>query len=235
MILRVIKACTLFYVWAFFCYAQVIPPADFQEAKKILLQVYREHPYTFYCDCEFDVSGRVIEVSALLPANTPSDMLRLEWEHIVPASLLGKGMSCWDKYNCPVKAQSNRKCCQKTSSEFREKEANLYNLVPSIKLANRMRSNYRPGIVSNKETARRVCHILIDKKKRVFEPADHLKGFIARTYLKMEGFYSIQLSDKDRLLFQHWDMLYPKETWEKRREEIINSIYGINQTKETKL
>lgn len=216
---------SIYFIPAFFCFASILPPLDFEEAKKSLLEIYQENRVTFYCQCDFDSYGQIISLGPYLPKNTPDSQLKLEWEHIVPASLLGKELSCWDKESCPVKVRSNRQCCRATSEEFREREANLYNLVPSIKLANRLRSNYKPGIVIDKQSARRVCQILIDKKRRIFEPDDNLKGFIARTYLKIDKIYSLPLSDKDRLLFQQWDMLYPKEDWEVRREEILDKIY----------
>jgi deoxyribonuclease-1 len=221
---------SIFFIPAFFCVSKILPPLDFNEAKKSLYKIYQEHRETFYCSCLFDEFGHIITLGPYLPENTPAEQLKLEWEHIVPASLLGKNLSCWNKESCTVKARSNRECCRLTSKDFREREGNLYNLVPSIRLANRLRSNYKPGIVVNKLSAIKVCKIHIDKKRKVFEPDDSLKGFIARTYLKMDALYSLPLSDKDRLLFQNWDLLYPRDDWERRREEIIDSIYSLPTT-----
>ena len=210
----------------FFCYSKVyLPPLTFQASKKILLNIYQENPVTFYCDCTFNSYGQIIKTSTLVPRNTPDNLLKLEWEHVVPASLLGRNLTCWNKHSCPIKVRSNRECCRKTSEIFNEMEANLYNLVPSIKLANRARSNYRPGIIIDKKNAQKVCSLFIDKKKRIIEPAGHLKGFFARTYLKMDNLYRLPLSDRDRLLLQQWDLIYPKDTWEIRRENILDNIY----------
>lgn len=226
MSLRLLKAQIFLRVWAFFLsFAVALPPLYFKEAKEIMLRLYQEHPQTFYCECPFNSAGIVTSTSLLLPINTPDDLLTLEWEHVVPASLLGRNLSCWNKKQCPVPVASNRQCCRRTSDIFNEREADLYNLVPSIKLSNRARSNFRPSKINDPSKAQRVCKILIDKKNRVFEPDDDLKGFIARTYLRMATKYSLDLSESDKLLFQQWDMLYPKDDWEIRREALIDQIY----------
>lgn len=222
------KAHNLFWFWAFFistAFAQS-PPLTFAESKKLLLKLYQEHPVTFYCECTFSPEGIVESSSEFLPENTPSHLLRLEWEHIVPASKLGRSLTCWDKYQCSVKASSNRECCRKTSLDFNIREADLYNLVPAIKLSNSKRSNYRPGVLKNKKQASRVCKILIDKKRKVFEPDDDIKGFIARTYLLMEQRYHLSLTDNEKELFHQWDVLYPKSQWEIRRQILIDQIYN---------
>lgn len=224
----ILKGLTALLFCPFFCYSKkIFPPLTFRESKKILIDLYQEHPYTFYCECQFDKNGNVVYLSELIPQNTPADLTKLEWEHVVPASMLGRQLSCWNKNTCPVNAKSNRQCCRKTSKEFNQMEANLYNLVPAIKLSNRARSNYKPGVIHDKSMARKVCHLYLDTKRRIIEPSDKIKGFFARTYLKMDKLYSISLSDRDRLLFLQWDMIYPKETWEVRREQLIDEIYGI--------
>lgn len=204
-------------------------PLTFGQSKKILLSLYRENPFTFYCECPFNQQGFVTESSGYLPESITDDLLRLEWEHIVPASLLGRSLPCWSGYGCDLSRMSARQCCQKTSREFNLREANLYNIVPALKLSNRQRSNFRPGVIANKKNAIRLCQMFIDKKKRIFEPDDALKGFIARTYLRLSSIYDFKISDKERLLFQQWDVLYPKGDWEKRREVLIEEIYSTNQ------
>ena len=221
------KACTLLRIWAFFLSSLVAlqPPLTFSEAKKQLLKIYQEHPYTFYCDCPISYYGTVQRNPQWIPENTPESLLRLEWEHIVPASYLGSNLSCWNKYQCSVQASSNRSCCRKTSTAFNIREADLYNLVPAIKLSNSKRSNFRPGIIRYKDKAQRVCKLYIDKKRRIFEPDDDLKGFIARTYLLIADRYHLILTEDEKALFKQWDALYPKTSWEIKRQKLIDDIY----------
>jgi deoxyribonuclease-1 len=202
------------------------PPSNFLEAKHILMLLYQENPETFYCDCHFTAQGIIDRRGTSVPTNLSEDLLVLEWEHIVPASLLGHELECWSGAQC---SYPGRSCCQKKSEQFQLREANLYNLVPSIRFANRYRSNFKPGLIKNKKNAVRVCHLWIDKKNKIIEPDDKLKGFIARTYLKLHELYHFKLSEHDRKLFKKWNVLFPADQWERRREEILNQIYSSSR------
>lgn len=59
---------------------------------------------------------------------------RIEWEHIVPAWVMGHQRQCWQK--------GGRKSCTDTDPVFREMEADLHNLAPAIGEVNGDRSNY---------------------------------------------------------------------------------------------
>lgn len=203
-----------------------IPPSNFKEAKILLLQLYQENPFTFYCDCAFNRFGKVDKKTCAIHPQVTDDMLILEWEHIVPASLLGRSLPCWQADVCSIESVKNhRECCQRTSQQFQLREANLYNLVPDLRYSNRLRSNFKPGLIASKEKALRVCSLWVDRKKRMIEPDDRLKGFIARTYLKIAQVYDLQLTSHDKNLYILWSSSYPPTSWELRRDFLINQIY----------
>ncbi|NBW57235.1 hypothetical protein EBR43_05530 [bacterium] len=211
-----------------FDWQKIPPPQHFPAAKELLLVLYQENPETFYCGCAFNKKGQINKDQCRVSLNLPNDMFTLEWEHIVPASLLGADLECWQTSTCSIKqAKTHRDCCQKTSKQFQLREANLYNLVPSIKYANRKRSNFKPGLIAHKEHAERVCGFLIDKRQRIMEPDDSLKGFIARTYLRLNEIYQFKLSPADRKLYYQWAAAFPPTEWEIKRELIINKIYAV--------
>lgn len=206
----------------------VPPPANFLEAKTLLLELYQECPKTFYCGCTFNKQGMIDRKTCPSLSKLPDDMFILEWEHIVPASLLGAELQCWTAKECSIESiKSHRACCQKTSKQFQLREANLYNIVPAIKYANRQRSNFKPGLVLNKRNAVKICNILIDKNKKIFEPDDEIKGFIARNYLRMHQLYQFKLSTKDKSLLEEWAKTFPATEWELKREFLINQIYNF--------
>lgn len=206
-------------------------PQNFIEAKKLLKPFYQEHhPYTFYCGCRFNEQGIVVDC----PLGS-EDLIgeKVEWEHIVPASLLGKDLECWSAEACAwdPTGPSARTCCQKTSETFQWREANLYNLVPAVKSVNRARSNYRPGWVFHKGRSQHLCGLWIDKKSRRIEPDPPLRGFIARTYLHMHELYDYPLTKKDKMLFEKWNQQYPADEWEKNRAQLLNQYYSVDENR----
>lgn len=207
----------------------VSPPSNFTESKYLLIKLYQKYPRTIYCDCHFNQNGEIDRSSTNhLPAEISNDMLDLEWEHIVPASALGRSMDCWVGDQCPLPSvKPGRACCQKSSKKFQLREANLYNLVPITKYANRKRSNFKPAVVHDKSRATRVCKLWIDKNKRIFEPDDDLKGFIARTYLKIHHIYQFDMTPNEKRLYESWSALFPPSLWELEREAILNQIYNF--------
>lgn len=64
---------------------------------------------------------------------------RLEWEHVVPAWVMGHQRQCWQK--------GGRHNCISGDPVFSVMEADMHNLVPSINEVNGDRSNYRFGML----------------------------------------------------------------------------------------
>lgn len=221
------------YLWGLFISPflvalPLLPPSNFVEAKRILFPLYQsQHPYTFYCGCRFDEQGVIVEC----PQGAEEFIgEKIQWEHIVPASLLGKDLPCWSQDACSwdPNVSSGRSCCQKTSELFQWREANMLNLVPVVKTLNQVRSNYRPGWVWYKSRAQHVCGLWVDKKSRRIEPDPPLRGFIARTYLQMHQLYDYPLSEQDKILFEKWNQQYPQDSWEISRAELLNQYYRVD-------
>jgi deoxyribonuclease-1 len=208
--------------------AVLVPPQDFSSAKKILFDLYlTEHPYTFYCGCRFNEKGIVVDCP---PEAQQFIGEPIEWEHLVPASLLGRDFDCWTNPVCDLapELKKGRQCCQKTSELFQWREAHLFNLVPVVRSLNRARSDYRPGWVFYKNRAQHLCHLWIDKKNRRIEPEAPIRGFIARTYRHMHRLYDFPLSPEDKQLLEEWDRSYPPEQWEKVRTQLLNPYYRVD-------
>ncbi|HBS77130.1 MAG TPA: deoxyribonuclease, partial [Pseudomonas sp.] len=92
-------------------------PRTFREAKKIAWQMYAERPVDFYCRCAF--KGKQIDMASCgyVPRKQPKRAARVEWEHIVPAWVIGHQRQCWQ--------DGGRKHCTSSDPVFSQAEADL--------------------------------------------------------------------------------------------------------------
>lgn len=203
---------------------------DFQQAKSLLRQFYSHYPQTFYCGCSF--IDRSIETHSC-DFKTKSYSKRsyhIEWEHIIPASYLGKNLTPWKKghKNCrnrKGKKFRGRRCARKVSDLYRLMEADMYNLVPAIGEVNQVRGNLPLGLISNKDSIIDGCKTKISSS--YVEPRDEVKGFVARTYLYMTTTYQLNtLSNREKKLIQEWNEKYPVSDFEMVRALWIEKKQG---------
>jgi len=174
---------------------------------------------TFYCQVPIDRQG----VALSCPQGWSEDDCKVEWDHIVPASFLGKKLPCWGTDVCSIDLNwSHRRCCQETSVEFRFREANVMNLVPVLRKLNREKSHFLPGVVQDKKHVKNLCGLKIDRKKKIFEPPDWRKGWVARVYLRMDEYYQLALSTQQRALLEQWNKAFPEDEEEKRYYTLLN-------------
>ena len=79
---------------------------SFSKAKKIAKNIYKYHQYTFYCNCPYTRNKIHYENCNYTPIDKENKRSqRVEWEHIVPASVFGKTFSSWTNghQNCKTK------------------------------------------------------------------------------------------------------------------------------------
>jgi deoxyribonuclease-1 len=103
--------------------------------KSIYLQSNKNR--TLYCSCSFDSDKQIdhdsCNYSPRIKSNKRSQ--QLEFEHVVPAHLLGKILQCWKKPICSKrngKKYRGRKCCSKVSDEFQQMQSDMHNLFPTV-------------------------------------------------------------------------------------------------------
>lgn len=205
---------------------------SFSKAKRLLLrEVYKDFHKTFYCGSSFDQTKKVLHDAGYVPKKSWKRAHRLEWEHVVPAHAFGQSFSEWRNGHeqCVTskgKRFKGRKCTEKTNREFRLMQADMHNLVPAIGEVNGLRSNYSYTQLPGEEREFGSCDVEIRDKK--VEPADHLRGDIARIYMYMDKAYPGRgiISRKNRKLFDAWAKLDPVDDWECERQERIKKIQG---------
>ena len=194
----------------------------------IFLQLLSANPTTLYCGCTFDSSLRVDLASCHMEAAGPYKRAHyVEWEHIMPAENIGKQRECWQKKICirANKPYKGRKCCELIDPVFQKEEAELYNIWPSVGLVNQARSNYRYSPLETKNGFFG-CDFEVDKKMRKVEPADTVKGIVARANLFMAYKYGIDVSEAQLKLFAAWDKQFPPQAWEREWATKVMRIEG---------
>ena len=210
---------------------QISKSISFSKSKKFLQNIYlrSNKNVTFYCGCAFNLEKEIdIESCNYSPKNENNKRSRrLEFEHVVPASKLGKNLQCWKEPICQTKKGKNykgRRCCKKVSKEFKRMEADMHNLFPSIGEVNGDRSNYSFGEIPNENRNYGQCDFEILNK--VAEPKESIRGDIARSYFYMSKQYEISIPESYENLLRQWHLSDPPDDWERDRNSFIEEIQG---------
>lgn len=204
---------------------------SFSRSKNLLETLIYTPPLaqtTLYCEASFDNDKNIILPEGFITENHKNRAERLEWEHVVPAENFGRTFSEWrDGHALCVdskgKAYKGRQCAQKVNIEFRQMEADMYNLYPAIGAVNASRSNYNFTVLPYVANSFGSCEVKIEGNK--IEPPDSAKGKIARTYLYMEHTYArYNMSKAQQKLMIAWDKQFPVTQDECLRTERIEAL-----------
>ncbi len=203
--------------------------SSFSEAKDHLWDVFAAHPKSFYCGCDFDRAGPDWSSCQFQAKKDRQRARRIEWEHVVPASVFGRQISAWTQGDrqCVSRAgkpYKGRKCAEKVSQRFRLMQADMYNLQPAIGEVNGLRSNYPYGEIAGEKRDFGACDMEI--RGQLAEPKEAIRGDIARTYFYMQAVYpDVAILDQTtRAQMEAWDRADPVDAWECERNALIQSI-----------
>lgn len=220
---------TLFLLFLLVNSSSIASPNSFGQAKKIAAGIFSQHQLTLYCNCGYEQKTAKLATCGMSEADIYKRARRIEWEHIMAAEHFGRHFQCWREPLCQKggKSYKGRKCCERIDASFRHVESELYNLWPEVGLVNQARSNYRFAQLTQHGTYYG-CPITIDKISRQVEPADEVKGIIARAHLFMSERYAIALSSSQNKLFQAWNKQFPPSAWEREWAFQVASIEGYD-------
>ncbi len=168
---------------------------SFNSAKKVLREVYRHWQMqddtkdianTIYCQCRYTNAG-VDHKSCgyIVQRKSNPREHRIEWEHVVPASMFGRQFDEWankDTYKRCIK-KTGRQCAGLLSPQFSLMEGDMYNLYPAVGAVNEARSNYPMGEFADSVVSD-VSFGACDFKRsdNVVQPRKDIRGDIARVY-----------------------------------------------------
>ncbi|WP_076098043.1 endonuclease [Chromobacterium subtsugae] len=192
---------------------------DFPAAKRILPRVYAGMEVDFYCGCRYQ--GKAVDWASCgyQPRKSESRASRIEWEHVVPAWVLGHQRQCWQK--------GGRKACGDTDPLFQMAEGDLNNLVPAVGEVNGDRANFSYGAWEiHPRPIYGQCQSLVDFKQKRFQPREEVRGSAARITLYMHQRYGLRISQQDKQLMCAWARKYPVDEWERQRNRRIIQWQG---------
>lgn len=203
---------------------------DFGDAKKVLQnKIWYDHRQTIYCGAAYDADKNIELPAGFHASSHQSRSGRMEWEHAVPAENFGRTFRQWrdgdpacQKHGKPFRG---RKCAEKTSPEYRQMEADMYNLFPSIGSVNAARGNREYADLSGASADLGNCGARV--RGKFFEPPERARGQLARASLYMAWQYPrFRLSGRQEKLFRAWDRQYPVDKWECERAKRIEKFQG---------
>lgn len=180
-------------------------PADFDAAKRVAQKIYGDEPADFYCGCQIRWAGGKgqVDLSSCgykVRKNGPRAQ-RVEWEHVVPAQQFGAGRACWQ--------QGGRDQCGASDKNFRNIEADLFNLRPALGEVNGDRAHFRFAELPDIPAQHGACPVRIDFQRHLAEPRPEIRGDIARTYFYMADRYQLELTTREQQLFLRWHQQDP--------------------------
>lgn len=232
--------------------AEFKPAKSWKSAKNILDDsVYFDHRNTLYCGCKYesdndsDGSGVINADACGLKEVTKMRHVRdtIQWEHIVPASLMPVGQyMCWQKESEVSQCQDstgkvkkkNRVCCEAVSPSGKLMIYDLFNLAPSAAQLNQYRTNDPYGEVPDNakyegfglSCKARDLNGTTSGAKGLFEPPDCKKGDVARTWFYMRLAHGVIIDSATEALFNSWSENDPVSSWERTRHDRIVEIQG---------
>lgn len=208
----------------------------FIKSKQILEHnIYINHRYSFYANCPLSYTKNHKDQLDLQPDLSVCNefahrknkkAFTLDWEHVMPASLYGQTLDCWT--TAKTLAKNSRTYCAKMNPQYRAYESDLINLVPSIAEINRDRKNYKFSEIKDDENLYGDIDFEIDFKNKSVEPANYVKGDIARIAFYMKDRYGININNNDYEMFKRWDKLDPVSEWEREKNKYVLEIQGEN-------
>ncbi|MFC0711574.1 endonuclease [Azorhizophilus paspali] len=199
-------------------FTDIRPPATFGEAKRIARDIHADDSLTFYCGCRYQGNRIDLASCGYRPRKNPQRAGRLEWEHVVPAWVIGHQRQCWKK--------GGRDHCTANDPVFARAEADLHNLVPAVGEVNGDRSNFGFAMLGGSSGQYGQCRMVVDFQARKAMPPEEVRGAVARIQLYMHDRYGLHLSRQDRQLYEAWNRQYPVSARERRRNQEIACRMG---------
>lgn len=192
--------------------------------------IYEGRSHTFYCGCAYtsdgdrDGSGRIDPELACGyegPSTHSHRAGRVEWEHIVPASLMpARQRECW------AGPGGSRSRCEDSDPVAQAMIFDLHNLAPSIGQVNALRDNDRYGELPDWTSDFGACPI--EDTNGTFSPPPCLRGDVARVWFYMREAHGVEIMPEEEVLFARWAEADPVSPWESERERRIARYSRVN-------
>ena len=219
------------------------PPGTLSAAKRLLAEIHEEigHLQTICCGCPFVRTGRPggdidREACDLVARKSDKRSDRVEWEHVVSSSWCGRDRACWDEGHPSCtdrngKPFKGRKCClvPGVDASFVAAHNDPHNLFPAGGEVNGDRSANPFGNVEGEPRRYGSCNFEVGGEPMVAEPAEQVRGEIARAMLYMAVRYGVDVRMAHAALMS-WHLADPPEAWERERARLIEEQTGVGNS-----
>ena len=150
----------------------------------------------------------------------------MSWMQIVPDSFYGRHKACMIETPCinifSKEAFGSPLCCRRIDTQYREMEADLFNLVPVVSSLAVLQKGRIFGEV--KIPTERLGDVKMDEN--YLEPPNSVKGDVARVYLYMDARYGLELTPEQRKVFLNWHKEDGADVKECRLAKLFQKIQG---------
>lgn len=191
--------------------------------------IHADDANEFYCGCPYKSnrtasgSGRILSFKACgyrRPVAHRNRARVLEWEHVVPASLMpARQFRCW--------TEGGRQECERSNPRAQAMIFDLHNLVPAVGQVNALRGDKRYSQLPDVAVGQfGMC--AVKQSSEGFEPADCKKGDVARVWLYMRERHGVEIPDAELAMFERWSKFDPVSRWESRRERRVAAHTRVN-------
>lgn len=205
---------------------------NFGEAKKLINKEKGLFTQTLYCGCDienqkkvnFSKCGYVPPVSK--KGTVSSRAGKIEQEHLVDASSLGRSFKEWRDYKTICGPKSNGRKCAGTNKEFARMESDIHNLWSEDGLTNLLRSNKTHQMLQSSDYSFGKCDIKLTESGFLARP--EVRGTIARTLQYMDWAYPGRgiISGKNKPLYEAWSKMYKATPLECTHNKLATKIQG---------
>ena len=182
---------------------------------------------TFYCGCKWvwrendhRDTGSITDLTSCgysIRAQ-PIRANRGEFEHIYPASSMGRDRPCW--------AEGGRANCLRVDMEYRAMFSDLHNLTLAVGEINADRMNFDFTDELDVDYRHGQCDFKVSFPEGLVVPRLEVRGMIARTYFYMADRYNLSIDESHEARLVAWNRNYPVSEWELERNRRIKAIMG---------
>ena len=166
--------------------------------------------------CNYDPDGESYEARAN----------QLEWEHVVPASLMpARQFACWNEGLPECTGGGSRRCCESHDLNAQAQIFDLHNIVPSVGQVNALRSNKRYGMIEGEVLELGQCDFEWESGG-LAEPAPNRRGDVARVWLYFADRHGLQLLREELVMYMAWSAADPPDAFEFTRNARIIQAQG---------
>ncbi len=204
-------------------------PDNRSQAKNVLKMVDLDYKKTFLNNCDYHYNPNSCMDKSIVETKGCSiheDNETMSWMQIVPDTFYGRYKACMVEKPCinvfTKEAFGSPLCCRRIDMQYREMEADLFNLVPAVSSLAAVQKGRIFGEV--KIPTEYLGDVKLDEN--YLEPPARVKGDIARVYLYMDRRYGLELTPEQKRLFLKWHKEDGVDAKECKLAKVFQKIQG---------